>query len=101
MLTKELLDPAAALTAQGRAKVLEAATGLPRTLADMAALGIGGPSLRITDHQVRVALGPADRAEAPDTPFAWSHARRAGHWGCGPCMPSWPEGHTPPSMAPG
>ncbi len=45
----------------------------------MAALGIGGPSLRITDHQVRVALGPADRTAATESPFAWSArtARRA------------------------
>ncbi len=77
LLTNELLDPATALTAKGRSSVLDAAAGLPRSLAELAAPGVGGPSLRITDHQVRVALEPADQAAA--TPFTWSArtARRA------------------------
>ena len=64
------MDPATTLTAKERSSVIEAAAGLPRVLADLAAPGIGGPSLRITDHQVRLALGPADLAMT--TPFAWS-----------------------------
>ncbi len=77
VLTNELLDPATTLTAEGRSSVLEAAAGLPGALADIAAPGSSSPSLRITDHQVRLALGPADLAMA--TPFTWSarSARRA------------------------
>jgi hypothetical protein len=70
LLTNELLDPATALTQKERSSVIAAAAGLPRVLADLAAPGIGGPSLRITDHQVRLALGPADLAMT--TPFTWS-----------------------------
>jgi hypothetical protein len=71
------LDPAPALTAKERSSLLDAAARIPRNLADLAAPGIGGPSLRITDHQVRLALGPADLALT--APFTWSArtARRA------------------------
>jgi hypothetical protein len=69
-LTNELLHPATTLDAAGRSSVLDAAAMLPRTLADLTAPGFGGPSLRITDHQVRLALGPAELAMT--TPFAWS-----------------------------
>jgi len=77
LLTNELLDPATTLTVPGRAALVDAAARLPRALADLGAPRSGGPSLRITAHQVRLALGPA--THAPATPFAWSArtARRA------------------------
>ena len=37
LLTNQLLDPATALTAKGRSSVLDAAAGLPRSLAELAA----------------------------------------------------------------
>jgi len=77
-LTRALLEPFGADAAENRASVVEAARRIPRTLADLAVPRPGGGSFRLTDHHVREALGPPDRA-TPGAPFAWSArtARRA------------------------
>jgi len=77
-LTRALLEPFGAAAVDNRADMLDAARQIPRTLADLAVPRPGGPSFRLTDHHVRVALGPPGDV-TPSTPFAWSArtARRA------------------------
>jgi hypothetical protein len=77
-LTNDLLSPFGPLAAPHRAAVLDTVARIPQELADLAAPRPGGGSLRLTDHDVRTALAPAEVPPAP-TPFAWSArtARRA------------------------
>jgi hypothetical protein len=73
-LTAALLAPVS-----GAAEVVrQTAATLPETLAGLAATRRGSASLRLTDHDVRLALGQPGGGPA-DTPFAWSArtARRA------------------------
>jgi hypothetical protein len=77
-LTRALLEPFGAAAVDDRAGVLDAARRIPRTLADLAVPRPGGGSFRLTDHDVRAALGqPAGITSI--SPFAWSAstARRA------------------------
>ncbi|MGO8862422.1 MAG: hypothetical protein ACLQRH_16910 [Acidimicrobiales bacterium] len=62
------MDPLAAARA---VDAREAAEGIPRVLADLAASRSAGRSLHLTDHDVRTALAPS-AGRAPSTPFAWS-----------------------------
>jgi hypothetical protein len=77
-LTAALLGPLDARVVGERAAVIDAATSIPRILADLAVPRLGSTAFRLTDHQVRVALAPDDDATA-HLPFAWSPrtARRA------------------------
>jgi hypothetical protein len=77
-LTTDLLAPLGPFAPDHGAAVLQAAERIPSALADLAVPRPGGRSLRLTDHEVRVALAAPDHG-APPTPFAWSArtARRA------------------------
>jgi hypothetical protein len=76
-----LLAPYGAGAVAERSAVLESAKAIPRVLADLAAPRADRRSFRLTDHEVRLALGGptgTDPTKAP-APFAWSTrtARRA------------------------
>jgi hypothetical protein len=70
-LTDQLLGPMVPLAAEHLTSFLRAADRIPQTLADLAVPRPGGGPLRLTDHDVRTALAPVDRAPVP-SPFAWS-----------------------------
>jgi hypothetical protein len=78
VLTRHLLAPLAIPTAEHRTAMSEAVARIPQELAELAVPPAGGGSRRLTDHDVRTALAPADH-RATSTPFAWSArtARRA------------------------
>jgi hypothetical protein len=72
--TELLLEPYGAGAADERTAVMEAAGALPRVLADLAVPRTDRGSFRLTDHDVRLALGGQDGRDptTKSTPLAWS-----------------------------